>query len=116
MEVRLPVTVMKRHGHHCGTEYSRCVTIVDIKGRQHEAVVECCSCELPSVTLVRHGLWPSSPLKPNLAFRMDVMDFQQMLKMEAQVSVLAFCSALQQLQPLQNYKMVINSQFISISI
>jgi len=76
-------------------------------GRQHDVLVMFCQCEPEPVTLVRLRLWPSSPKTPRVAFCMGLMEFQRLLFLEAQVSILSFCSTLEHLQTeLQFGKMV----------
>lgn len=61
--------------------------------------IECqiCRNEAPSVTLMRYDLWPASPTQPKVAFQIAVMELQQVLQLEAQVSLKAFCDMVKQL-------------------
>jgi len=94
----LPRQLVLRTSHVCSTQYEKVITVVDLKGRQHVMDFQFCHCEPEPCTLVRHRLWPATPKSPSVAFHFDVLNLQQMLFMEAQVSVYAFCSTLEQLQ------------------
>ena len=86
-----------RIGHECGTMYTKLMTVIDVKGRQHWVTVCFCSCEPEPCTLVRQKLWPASPKHPAVAFQFELLDLQNTLFLEAQVSVYAFCATLEHL-------------------
>ena len=99
VQLQLPTSTLLRVGHTCDSQYEKQLNVVDVKGRQHQINIRFCRCEPESCTLVRHRLWPGSPKSPVVAFHFDLMDLQRMLFLEAQVSVYAFCAALDHLHP-----------------
>lgn len=76
-----------------------CVTIVFIvlylfAGRSHQPMVHLCGCEAEGLTLVRLGLWPSSPKQPATAFTLDLMELCRAVQLEGHMSLQKFCMAL----------------------
>ena len=51
-----------------------------------------CACEPLVFTMVRARLWPS-PQRPRYGFSFEVLDWAEVLLLEAQVSVNDFCKA-----------------------
>ena len=96
--LKLPSAHFTRCNHHCDSQYVRDLTVVDIKGRQHDVLITFCHCEAEPVTLVRFKLWPASPKSPRVAFQMTLMDLQRMLFLEGHLSIQSFCSTLEHLQ------------------
>ena len=92
-----PVKLIRKD-HQCATSYEKAITIVDMKGRTHKAVIYYCKYEAEACTLIRFRLWPGSPTSPATAFLFGVMELQYSLFVEAQVSVLAFCNAMENMQ------------------
>lgn len=60
-----------------------------------EKTVPFCRCHSLPVVLVQHGLFPSAPQQPRIAFSMILLDFYQALFERACNAVNAFSSALQ---------------------
>ncbi|XP_025108243.1 uncharacterized protein LOC112572667 [Pomacea canaliculata] len=81
--------------HQCDKLYYRQITVFDAQGRDHTIKMQFCECEPEAVTLVRNGLWPSTPKKPETAFCMKLMELCRMLQLEGQMSLQKFCNALQ---------------------
>ena len=52
-----------------------------------------------AAVLAEYGLWPASPVKPYVAFSVQFMLTLKAMVLEAQVSLHAFCKALQQCRP-----------------
>ena len=59
--------------------------------------IDHCNCKSKAVTLVHLGFWPLSPNTPHTAISMDLMEMYRLLCMEGQISLQAFCSAVQML-------------------
>lgn len=94
---QLPLVTIRRIDHSCDSARNRLITIVDLRGRQHDVCVTFCDCESDCATLVRHNLWPASPRLPRVAFDMRLMELQNALFLEGQVSVQSFVSSLESL-------------------
>ena len=56
--------------------------------------VEVCDCTPAAVALVRHHLWPATPIKPVLAFYFDLLEQLEALLLECQAAAKDFCAAL----------------------
>ena len=97
VKFEMSMPTLSRIGHECGAMYTKLLTVIDVKGRQHRVTVCYCSCETEPCTLVRHKLWPASPKNPIVAFQFGLLDLQHTLFLEAQVSVYAFCATLEHL-------------------
>ena len=69
---------------HCTTIYL---------GKQITVQILCCKCESPSVTLIRHGLWPATPVQPKLAFTFEFMEWLRCLRLRAHASTHKFSEA-----------------------
>lgn len=52
-------------------------------------------CNDETETLVKHKLFPATPISPNVAFSFDLLDFYQCLLLEAHTPYLAFCRVLE---------------------
>ncbi|GBC10882.2 hypothetical protein GLOIN_2v1886648 [Rhizophagus irregularis DAOM 181602=DAOM 197198] len=55
------------------------------------------TCEGLVETLIRHKLFPSTPINPQVAFSFELFDIYQELLLEAHVSYLSFCRVLESL-------------------
>ena len=77
-----------------------------IAGRIHTVIVIFCSCEPQTVTLLKLGFWPSSPVKPAIGYSTDLLDFYYFLMLEAAVSASAFVKALKWKNNLSDYQVV----------
>ena len=66
-------------------------------GRQHHVLVQLCSCgkETNLHVLAKLKLWPSTPVKPRLAFHIDLMELFRTLVFNCHVAVTTFWEALQ---------------------
>ncbi|XP_014669631.1 PREDICTED: uncharacterized protein LOC106810710 [Priapulus caudatus] len=80
--------------HICSSGYPKVVTVVDARGRQHSVQLTVCSCNSAAVTMLRYGLWPSTPTNPQVAFTIELMELLRLLVLECQVSVKGFCEVL----------------------
>ncbi len=63
-------------------------------GEQHSVQFTACACEPLVHTMVRAHLWPSSPQRPHFAFTFELLNWEEALLLEAQVSLNDFCKAL----------------------
>eukprot|EP00112_Aurelia_sp_Birch-Aquarium-sp1_P026058 Seg90.10 transcript_id=Seg90.10/GoldUCD/mRNA.D3Y31 product="hypothetical protein" protein_id=Seg90.10/GoldUCD/D3Y31 len=81
-------------GCNCSNKYSRCLDIIDNKGRYVARTIRFCACETEAVTLLRYKLWPSSPLRSNCAISTELLDFFIALQCEAHVSLNGFLNSL----------------------
>ena len=63
-------------------------------GYQHDIGVPICQCEPPANSFVRYGLWPATPVEPNMAFTMELMIHINHIVMECHVSVYDITKAL----------------------
>ncbi|XP_025111668.1 uncharacterized protein LOC112574669 [Pomacea canaliculata] len=79
--------------HVCDTTYCRKITVFDALGRPHTVAANFCSCESEAATLLRHGLWPATPSKPQTAFNIELMETCRVLQLEGHVSLQKFCNA-----------------------
>jgi len=95
MKFEMMMPTLSRIAHECDTAYTKVLTVVNVKGRQHQVAVCFCNCELEPYTLVRHKLWPASPKHPAVAFQFELLDLQHALFLEVQVSVYALCATLE---------------------
>ncbi|KAH6910087.1 hypothetical protein BKA70DRAFT_1040553, partial [Coprinopsis sp. MPI-PUGE-AT-0042] len=59
-----------------------------------ELVVEACECDPVSCVLVRHGLFPTSPVQPRMAISIALLDLYQALFERSCDAVMAFTDAL----------------------
>ena len=48
--------------------------------------------------MITFGLWPASPISPKVAFTQDLMCLLRAVVLEGQVSLHAFCNAMQECQ------------------
>ena len=72
-------------------------TLKCVPGVQNEVQVQFCACEADFLRHLRFNLWAATPLKPELAFSISLMDFLHALTLECQVAVKDFCVAVQSL-------------------
>lgn len=63
-------------------------------GRQHKKTVCFCDCEPEPVTLMRHKLWGSTPVRPQHAYHVDILELLLYLQLEGCVSIKSFIDAL----------------------
>lgn len=69
--------------------------VVLFSGLQKEVHIQFCECEPDFLGLLHFRLWGATPIKPELAFSINVMDLLHTLNLECQVAVKDFCDALQ---------------------
>ena len=60
-------------------------------GRQHDVDVGFCSCEAKIATLVRFGLWPTTPQNPKSATSFKLMQRARISYLEGAVPLKSFC-------------------------
>ena len=70
-----------------------------ITGRPHRCNVWFCESEKEPVSLIRHRLWPASPVKPKVAFTFDLLDWLEALQLESHLSTKGFCNGLRWRNP-----------------
>ena len=66
-----------------------------VAARVHLVLCTFCTCETEQATLIRLGLWPGSPRRPQTAISLALMRLMSMLQLECGVSVRGICSAIQ---------------------
>ena len=101
-----------RLDHECTETYCKNIVVVDNNGLQHDEVIRFCKCEDEGTTLVRFGLWPSSPQQPRIAFQFSMLEMQRILQMEAHVPLHAFCKVLKQLNAFLPESLVVSYFFV----
>ncbi|CAH1273365.1 Hypp5105 [Branchiostoma lanceolatum] len=85
-------TMQLPHHASCQTwPYRKSLRVFDQAGRLQHIEVTLCSCEPPSCTLLRYGLWASTVSDPQTAISTSLLEWLVMSTLEAQVSVEAFC-------------------------
>ncbi|GES96263.1 hypothetical protein GLOIN_2v1886648 [Rhizophagus clarus] len=92
--VKLPQLCMK----NCEHEIKE-ILVINLKGAFK---VEFPVCEGKIDTLIRHKLFPSTPVNPQVAFPFVILDIYQELLLEAHVPYLSFCQVLESLFYNQN--------------
>ncbi|KAI8514450.1 hypothetical protein Bbelb_070410 [Branchiostoma belcheri] len=73
---------------------TRSLKVFDHTGRLQYVDVDVCWCESELATLLRLGLWASTPTKPQTAFSVSLLEWLCVFSMVGQVSVEAFCQAM----------------------
>jgi hypothetical protein len=63
-------------------------------------------CEGISKTLVKHKLFPSTPVNPHVAFTFELLDLYTELLLQAHVPYLSFCRVLEALHSCQDVNKV----------
>ena len=58
-----------------------------VVGVHHEVLFEHCNCISVPDSLVKCGIWPATPVEPNLGFTFQLMEMTLRLIMECQVSI-----------------------------
>ncbi|XP_030597438.1 uncharacterized protein LOC115788522 isoform X2 [Archocentrus centrarchus] len=74
--------------------YTRDVNIFVNTGQLCNSRVAFCLCEPEACTLLKYGLWPATPDKPQTAFSVALLELFHHLSLECQVSVEGFCNTL----------------------
>jgi hypothetical protein len=64
-------------------------------GRQHEVVIEYNEVDGLLPTLIKYDLWPASPVSPDVAFHIPVLNLIKSLVLECQAAVMKVLDALQ---------------------
>jgi hypothetical protein len=70
------------------------VANVIVSGRQHYIVIEFCKCNDLITTLIQFDLWPASPVSPDVAFHIPMLNMMQSLVLECQVAVMKVIDAM----------------------
>ncbi|XP_028983462.1 uncharacterized protein LOC114842115 [Betta splendens] len=82
-------------GEHCShAVYARDMKIFVNTGQLCSFSVTLCTCEPETCTLLRYGIWPATPERPQTAFSIALLELFHYLSMECQVSVEGFCNML----------------------
>lgn len=84
-----------------------------LAGRLCTVTVNMCACEPETCTLLRYGLWPATPDKPQTAFSIPLLELFVCLSLECQVSVEGFCNTLRWKN---NLTLAEVSQFAEVSL
>lgn len=63
-------------------------------GRQHEVVIEYNEVDGLLPTLIKYDLWPASPVSPDVAFHIPVLNLIKSLVLECQAAVMKVLDAL----------------------
>ena len=83
--------------HQCETAYSMPITVFDLIGRQHQCNIKYCHCMSKVETLIQCGLWPSSPVNPESAVDLNLMEMCKFVQLEAYASLEGFSSSIMEM-------------------
>ncbi|KAJ8308987.1 hypothetical protein KUTeg_013861, partial [Tegillarca granosa] len=69
------IVSLKRQGHDCVSAYNKeLLWLTEDIGVQHKVLMEFCKCEKEAVTVIRYGMWPSSPDIPKVIFQRELVE------------------------------------------
>ncbi|XP_028416830.1 uncharacterized protein LOC114541035 [Dendronephthya gigantea] len=86
-QYNIPGQVLHNERHQCEGTHLKPITVVDLKGFHHEILFEYCTCFGVPESLLHCGIWPATPVEPNLGFTLDLMEMTLRLVMECHVSI-----------------------------
>ncbi len=72
------------HVHHA---YVCLLFVASTAGQHHSVYITCCGCKSIAERLLEVHLWPATPVKPKLAFTLDLMDIIHYLVLECKASL-----------------------------
>ncbi|CAB3984027.1 Hypothetical predicted protein [Paramuricea clavata] len=83
----VPGRVIHNERHQCTGTYLKPITVVDLNGVHHEILFEYCNCFGVPESLLHCGIWPATPVEPNLGFTFQLMEMTLRFMMECHVSI-----------------------------
>ncbi|XP_028407560.1 uncharacterized protein LOC114530178 isoform X2 [Dendronephthya gigantea] len=99
IQYKFKEVVVWETNHNLDHGYTRDVVVVNRNGQQRLVKFKFCCHEPEAVTLMKYGLWPSSPKEPQAAFEKNLMELVKYIFLECRTSLKSICQAIYWIMP-----------------